>query len=110
MNNCLLWAVKAWRKRGGYLCFRASAWGPFPHCIWAPRISIESQSFSPNAPRMKTVPPILFPGSVVSGDEPPQKSVMPTIIFMLTVWLCLTPLVMFIAILTLRSLVQWSLF
>jgi hypothetical protein len=37
-TNCLLWAIRQWRRRGGYLTLRRADLAlSFPHVGWMPR-------------------------------------------------------------------------
>lgn len=77
-SNCLLWAWSLyWRRRGkgreGYLLFRRSRSGPFPHFLYAEfrkAGTMRVVSYKPLAPREKKLPPPLFVGRSRWGDFP----------------------------------------
>jgi len=55
------------RKGRGYLIFRKSHWGHFPHCIYGERGHLIH--YQPIDPRHKVCPPPLFKGRVRWGHE-----------------------------------------
>lgn len=75
-SNCIMWAWALYwrrRKRGreGYIMFRRSRMGPFPHALYAEVRrcgTLRIVSFKPATPREKTVPPPLFLGAPSFGD------------------------------------------
>lgn len=69
-GNCLCWALRQWRKHGGYLVIRRSRYGWFPHFLWLSADRQTLQSFVPDNPKHKKLPPPVFRGNVKSGDEP----------------------------------------
>ena len=69
-TNCLFWALARWARCGGYLLVRKSRWGPFPHFLWSPDAPPAVESFVPLMPRRRLVPPLLFKGTVRTGDHP----------------------------------------
>lgn len=68
MNNCFFWALRKWRAEGGYIAFRRSRFGWWPHCFWSADMR-RWYSYSPDDPRHKACPPPLFHGRVKEGDE-----------------------------------------
>lgn len=63
-TNCLLWALAQWHRRGGYVVFRRSDYGWWPHLLWSQDLKI-FEDFSPfKAKRRRALPPIIF-----TGDE-----------------------------------------
>ena len=74
-SNCVFFALALyWRRRmRGYLTFRRSRWGPFPHVLYGElRKSglVHVVSYVPTDPRHKKLPPPLFRGRVKWGDAP----------------------------------------
>lgn len=67
-SNCLIWALRQWGRRGGYLMARRSRWGPFPHFLWSPTAPAECEAFVPLNPRRKLLPKLWFRGYVKRGD------------------------------------------
>lgn len=68
MNNCLIFALSRWFKRGGYLVIRRSRLGLFPHFIWAKSLG-EIEHFVPNDKRWKAIPPPFFTGTISDNDD-----------------------------------------
>lgn len=66
-GNCLCWALAKWRKHGGYLVIRRSRYGWFPHFLHMDREG-NIESFVPDDPKRKKLPPPVFKGSVKRGD------------------------------------------
>lgn len=76
-SNCVLFAVRLWlrrthrRGREGYLMWRWSRWGPFPHVLYAEKRATGTWrvvSFKPAAPRPYYGWPPMFVGSIKWGD------------------------------------------
>lgn len=76
-TNCLFWAVRMWWRRGGvgYIAFRRSRWGRFPHFLYVEMrrpgglpVRARMVSYVPVQPRHKDCPPPLFAGRVKWGD------------------------------------------
>jgi hypothetical protein len=65
--NCLLWAVHRWSKKGGYVIFRQSHWGYFPHILWSKDLKV-FWSYSPLHPSHRRLPPPMFRGHIVLGS------------------------------------------
>lgn len=63
-SNCILWAVQQWRRHGGYVAFRRSHYGWWPHALWSPDLKTWL-GYSPFDPKLKACPPPLFRGHVV---------------------------------------------
>lgn len=65
-TNCLLWALREWKRKGGYLWIRKSDhwWGP--HFGWTKGPGEPMWSFSPDKPTKRLFPPLFFEGSVKS--------------------------------------------
>jgi hypothetical protein len=68
VTNCFLWACRKWRKHGGYLVIRKSRYGWWWHFLWMPADRSEIESYVPDNPKHKTLPPPVFKGSVKKGD------------------------------------------
>lgn len=67
--NCLIWAIAAWRRFGGYILVRRSHWGPFPHFLWVDKRRRHVISYKPLNPELSRWRPIWFYGAVRWGDE-----------------------------------------
>ena len=75
-SNCILWAFLLHRRRHrkgreGYMMWRWSRWGHFPHALYAERRLTGSWrivSYVPRHPRHKRLPPPLFSGRSKWGD------------------------------------------
>ena len=75
-SNCILWALLLHRRRNrkgreGYMLWRWSRWGRFPHALYAERRDSGTWrivSYVPTSPRSKTLPPLLFSGRSKWGD------------------------------------------
>lgn len=67
-SNCLVWALAAWAKWGGYLLVRRSHWGPWPHFLWSADLR-EFWSYVPLHPRRRAMPwhIVWFRGEVREG-------------------------------------------
>lgn len=63
-SNCIFWAVTQIWCYGGYVAFRRSHWGRFPHAMWSPDLKAW-YGYAPLSPRTKLCPPPLFRGQVV---------------------------------------------
>lgn len=70
-SNCLLYALRQWRARGGYLIVRRSRWGWWPHFLWAPDLGdLPVEHFAPVTPRTDLrFPPLIFNGTVRTRDH-----------------------------------------
>lgn len=73
-NNCLCWALAKWKRYGGYIVMRKSNYGWFPHFLWLSKDRTQLESFVPDDPRHKVLPPPVFRGHVKEGDEPHKPS------------------------------------
>lgn len=78
IGNCLLWALSAWWRLGGYILIRRSRGGYYPHFLWTDRrdddVHRHIVSFVPatEAERARQVPLLLtlvFTGRMVWGDH-----------------------------------------
>lgn len=75
-SNCLVFALALYvrrRRRGreGYLLFRRSRWGSFPHVLYGERRrdgAVRMVSYKPADPTKRKKPPAMFRGSSVWGD------------------------------------------
>ncbi len=75
-SNCLAFALALYRRRRrkgreGYLLMRRSRWGPFPHILYAEKRAngtLRVISYTPNSPRRKPIPPVVFRGHSHWGD------------------------------------------
>lgn len=68
LSNCILWAYWMRRKRGsGYVYWRKSVWGFFPHCLYGDYFDghFYLMSYRPIDPRKRLIPPPLFRGKVM---------------------------------------------
>jgi hypothetical protein len=69
MSNCLIYALRQWYARGGYVVVRKSRFGWWPHFLWSPDLR-RFESFVPqDAPKKRLFPPVLFRGFVLLGDD-----------------------------------------
>lgn len=69
MSNCLFYALNKWYHEGGYLLVRKSFFGWWPHFL---HMSLDGEitHFSPIGPKRKRIlPPLLFKGRILTGDE-----------------------------------------
>ena len=75
-SNCIVWAFLLHRRRHrkgreGYMLWRWSRWGRFPHALYCERRRTGSWrvvSYVPSNPRHKRLPPPLFSGRSKWGD------------------------------------------
>lgn len=68
-SNCLFFAlILLWRRRKhrGYIMFRKSNWGHFPHALYHERHHVIS--YVPRDPHKHLCPPPFFRGRVKWGD------------------------------------------
>jgi len=53
--NCLIWALRQWFRRGGYLIIRRSRHLTIPHFLWAPKDGLDSckgiRHYTPTHPK-----------------------------------------------------------
>lgn len=71
-TNCLLWALAQWHRRGGYVVFRQSAYGWFPHLLWTGDL-VTFMEFTPNeAKYRRRMPPLLYDGHERTFTPPEQ--------------------------------------
>lgn len=63
MSNCLIWALRQWFKKGGYLIIRRSYFGWWPHFLWSADL-VTFWEFNPAKKENQRSPPILFRGQV----------------------------------------------
>lgn len=68
MNNCLFYALWKWWKEGGYFITRKSRHGWWPHFLHQHKGG-QVTHYVPLYPRKRLIPPPLFRGAVVIGDE-----------------------------------------
>lgn len=68
-SNCLFFAIRLFfrRKAVGYVTFRKSHWGNFPHFFYAERHHIIQ--YVPTDPKLKACPPPIFHGRIKWGGE-----------------------------------------
>ncbi len=71
-GNCLIFALRMYRKHGGYVVIRKSLHGPIPHFLW---LSAEDGdrliSFQPKWPKsgwLKFLHKLCFRGEIQTGD------------------------------------------
>jgi hypothetical protein len=65
-SNCLLWAIKQWCQKGGYLIVRKSHFGPIPHFIWSKDLKF-FWSYQPIKPKWMAWNFPMFKGKVKIG-------------------------------------------
>lgn len=83
LSNCFFFAVELFIRRilkgeRGYIKMRKSDYGRFPHFLYereGPTGVLRVVSFVPNNPKLKALPPPLFPGHVKWGDPNPHARV-----------------------------------
>jgi hypothetical protein len=69
-SNCLIWAIRQWRRAGGYVLMRRSEWYPGPHFLWASADLTDRRAFVPLAPPVwRWWPRLWFRGQIVEGPE-----------------------------------------
>lgn len=68
MSNCLIYALRKLIREGGYLLVRRSFYGWWPHVLHMSRAG-EITHYSPPRKRRRLIPPLLFRGRVIKGDE-----------------------------------------
>jgi hypothetical protein len=74
MDNCLFFAIRKWRKHGGYLIIRKSHFGWWPHFLWAKHLrNAEIEHYVPASGKAKPFPPPVFIGKVKTEDAPKNK-------------------------------------
>lgn len=79
MSNCCIFALLLYLRRKAkgkrcYIAMRRSDMARFPHFLVLELrgSTFRCISFKPKNPRHKPVPPLLFDGRAVWGDEPPK--------------------------------------
>jgi hypothetical protein len=76
MSNCLLFALRRWLRRGGYVIPRRSHYGWWPHFLWSPDLKRFWEYTPPKPNQYLLVPPPLFRGVIKEwGMEPIHKRV-----------------------------------
>jgi hypothetical protein len=64
VSNCLIWAFRRFFIRGGYVIFRKSHYGWWPHFLWSPDLKT-FYDYQPKAPNHHLlIPPPLYRGVV----------------------------------------------
>jgi hypothetical protein len=63
-SNCIIFALRRWFSRGGYIVLRKSNYGWWPHMIWTKDLDT-FQEFAPRVhnPNLRC-PPLLFRGTI----------------------------------------------
>jgi hypothetical protein len=76
-SNCIIFAWMLWLRRrrkgdAGYVAFRESHWGKFPHAVYVHHRTAHCKehwvAFVPTSPKRRMIPPPLFKGKVKWGD------------------------------------------
>jgi hypothetical protein len=62
-SNCLMFAVARFWRSGGYLIFRRSSYGWWPHVIWSQDL-LEFEEFTTTDKFHRWSPPAIFKGFV----------------------------------------------
>lgn len=63
-SNCVIFALRQWQTRGGWIVVRPSRYGWWWHMEWSPDLVI-FHSFDPIRPkRRRLLPPLWFEGKV----------------------------------------------
>lgn len=69
-TNCLLWALSQWQQHGGYVVFRRSDYGWWPHLFWTVDL-VTFKEFTPTEAKYeRRIPPLLFMGRVRTFTPP----------------------------------------
>ena len=77
-SNCLVYALKRWFSKSGYLVIRKSNFGWWPHFLWTPDISgTYIEHYAPIMGERKLMPPPLFKGAVRMSDKISEKAAVP---------------------------------
>jgi hypothetical protein len=64
-DNCILFAVRCWWHRGGYVIIRKSHFGWWPHAFWSLNL-MTFEEFTPlDRTPHKILPPLIFEGHVL---------------------------------------------
>ncbi len=71
-GNCLVFALRMYRKHGGYVVIRKSIHGPIPHFLWLSASDGDKLiQFSPKWPKsgmLKFLHKLCFKGEIKTGD------------------------------------------
>lgn len=67
-SNCLIYAFRKFFKEGGYVLLRKSHYGWWPHFLHM-NVGGLITHFSPEAPRKRFLPPLIFKGTPKEGDK-----------------------------------------
>ena len=62
-SNCLIFAVARYWRSGGYLIFRRSSYGWWPHVMWSADLR-EFEEFTTHVKFSHVCPPLFFKGFV----------------------------------------------
>jgi hypothetical protein len=71
-TNCILFALGRWFARGGYLIFRKSHFGWWPHAIWTPDLKTFEEFVPLDRTPHTILPPLIFEGQVRTSDVSEQ--------------------------------------
>jgi hypothetical protein len=63
MSNCLVFALRRFWQRGGYVVMVWSDYGWWPHFVWSPDLQ-QFEEWSPARKARKWFPPLVFRGAV----------------------------------------------
>ena len=64
MSNCIIFALRRWLQRGGFVVARKSHYGWWPHFLWSPDLR-KFQEYTPAKPNHHLlIPPPLFSGVI----------------------------------------------
>ncbi len=66
LGNCCLYALRRWLREGGYLIFRRSYSGWWPHASWSADLRTFWQFRPPHPKAGMLLPPPLYRGEVSS--------------------------------------------
>lgn len=62
-SNCLIFALKRFWRSGGYLIFRRSSYGWWPHVLWSRDLKA-FEEFTTDEKFPHTCPPLFFKGYI----------------------------------------------
>jgi hypothetical protein len=68
-SNCLIFALKHWWEKGGYLIIRKSHYGWWPHFLWSADLKTFEQFTPLRKAQRHLFPPLIFVGYVEIGFD-----------------------------------------
>jgi hypothetical protein len=70
-SNCILFALRRWFSRGGYIVLRKSNYGWWPHMIWT-KDFVTFEEFTPPVHYARVFPPLVFEGIIKTTNRTEQ--------------------------------------